>query len=131
MQVTPDRASRTLVSEPPYESARLIGTAAPPPVGAIVIVAGDDPSGTLLDCLAHQRAFPWCPACIACSDLVREPQGVQADCDTSAFNTPVPVTIVQPTPTVTFTPSITPVASKTPTQAIDPAPASTRQGPRK
>ena len=78
MQVTPDRASRTLVSEPPYESARLIGTAAPPPVGAIVIVAGDDPSGTLLDCLAHQRAFPWCPACIACSDLVREPQGVRA-----------------------------------------------------
>lgn len=54
-----------------------------------------------------------------------EPQGIQADCDTSAFNTPVPVNIVQPSPTVTFTPSITPVASKTPTQVIDPAPAST------
>lgn len=54
-----------------------------------------------------------------------EPQGIQAGCDTNAFNTPVPVTLVQPSPTITFTPSITPVASKTSTQAIDPVPLQT------
>lgn len=54
-----------------------------------------------------------------------EPQGVQANCDVAAFNTSVPVTIVLPSPTITFTPSITPVASKTPTQAIAAAPINT------
>jgi hypothetical protein len=53
---------------------------------------------------------------------IYEPQGVSASCDTAAFNTPVPVTIVVSTPTATFTPSITPVATKTPTQALGPAP---------
>ena len=48
-----------------------------------------------------------------------------ADCDVAVFNTPVPVTIVQPTATATFTPSITPVATKTPTRAIDPIPVNT------
>jgi hypothetical protein len=56
---------------------------------------------------------------------IYEPQGVSADCDTAAFNTPVPVTIVVSTPTASFTPSITPVATKTPTQAIGPAPINT------
>jgi hypothetical protein len=55
---------------------------------------------------------------------IYEPQGVQAPCDTQAFNTPVPVTLVIPSPTITFTPSITPVASKTPTLEIAPAPVS-------
>lgn len=77
MQLAQGRVSHTLVSEPPYRSARLIGAEAPP-VGTILIVAGDDPSASLLDCLADQRAFPWCPACIACSELVREPHGVRA-----------------------------------------------------
>jgi len=56
---------------------------------------------------------------------IYEPQGVQSPCDTSAFNTPVPVTIVASTPTATFTPSLTPVASKTPTQPINAQPIST------
>jgi hypothetical protein len=56
---------------------------------------------------------------------IYEPQGVSAGCDTAAFNTPVPVTIVVSTPTASFTPSITPVATKTPTKAIDPAPNNT------
>lgn len=55
---------------------------------------------------------------------IYEPQGVQAPCDTQAFNTPIPVTLVQPSPTITFTPSITPVASKTPTIEIAPVPVS-------
>lgn len=56
---------------------------------------------------------------------VYEPQGVLAPCDVTAFNTPVPVTIIPPTPTATFTPSITPVATKTPTQAFNPEPLNT------
>lgn len=56
---------------------------------------------------------------------IYEPQGVQASCDTSAFNTPVPVTIIAPTATLTLTPSITPVASKTPTQPVNAPPVNT------
>ena len=49
-----------------------------------------------------------------------EPQGFVAECDTAAFNTPVPVTLVLPTPTQTATATITPAATKTPTQAVEP-----------
>ena len=49
-----------------------------------------------------------------------EPQGIQADCETAAFNTPIPVTISVPMATITPTPTITPVASKTPTRPFDP-----------
>jgi hypothetical protein len=54
---------------------------------------------------------------------IYEPQGYQATCDVTAFNTPVPVTVVVPTPTATFTPSITPAPSKTPTKQLAPLPA--------
>ena len=47
---------------------------------------------------------------------IYESQGFVSSCDTSAFNTPVPVTIVVPTATITPPPTITPVATKTPTQ---------------
>ena len=77
MDVVHGRLSRVWVSEPPYRSARLKGAEAPP-VGAILIVAGDEPGTTLMDCLAYQRTFPWCPACIACSALVRDPQALRA-----------------------------------------------------
>lgn len=56
---------------------------------------------------------------------IYEPQGITSPCDTSAFNTPVPVTIIVPTPTITFTPSLTPVATKTPTQPVNPQPLNT------
>lgn len=77
MDVAQGRASRTWVSEPPYQSARLAGADAPR-IGTILILTGDDPGTALIDCLAYQRAFPWCPACIACSELACEPQGVRA-----------------------------------------------------
>ncbi len=56
---------------------------------------------------------------------IYEPQGIRADCDTTAFNTPVPVTIIPPTPTITPSPTITPVASKTPTPEFAPGPVNT------
>lgn len=56
---------------------------------------------------------------------IYEPQGIQASCDTAAFNTPIPVTLVLSTPTTTPTPTITPVASKTPTRPFEPLPANT------
>jgi hypothetical protein len=56
---------------------------------------------------------------------VYEPQGYQAACDVTAFNTPVPVTVIIPTPTATFTPSITPAPSKTPTKQLAPLPINT------
>lgn len=56
---------------------------------------------------------------------IYEPQGVVANCDVSFSNTPVPVTIVAPTPTITPTATITPVATKTPTPNIDPLPINT------
>jgi hypothetical protein len=56
---------------------------------------------------------------------IYEPQGYTADCDVTAFNTPIPITIVPPTATMTFTPSLTPFPSKTPTKAIQAPPAAT------
>jgi len=56
---------------------------------------------------------------------IYEPQGYLATCDTTFANTPVPVTIIVPTPTATYTPSITPVATKTPTAPVESAPLNT------
>ncbi|MFP4321335.1 MAG: hypothetical protein ACLFTK_02675 [Anaerolineales bacterium] len=56
---------------------------------------------------------------------IYEPQGIVAECDISAFNTPVPVTIIPATPTPSPTTTITPVATKTPTPQLDPGPLST------
>lgn len=56
---------------------------------------------------------------------IYEPQGFQAACDLTAFNTPVPLAVVIPTATITPSPTITPAASKTATQVIEPAPLNT------